>query len=56
MPLTAADSPDDRRATRARWARRLVWALALGLALAVLSWYRSPSFMLHLADRLWSCW
>lgn len=37
------------------WARRLLWAAVIGASLAVFAWYRSPSFMTDLAQRLWSC-
>ena len=39
----------------ARWWRCLVWAALIGVSLAVFAWYQTPGWMVHLADRLWSC-
>jgi len=38
-----------------RWSRRLGWGLALAACGLVFAWYLQPTFLLTLADRLWSC-
>ncbi|MFN3957761.1 MAG: hypothetical protein ACK4Q6_09635 [Tepidimonas ignava] len=35
--------------------RLLLWTAAVAACAAVFAWYLSPTFVLTLADRLWSC-
>ena len=35
--------------------RLLVWALAIGVLLAVFALYTRPDFMLSLANQIWAC-
>lgn len=37
------------------WQRALVWAAAIAALLGTFALYQRPSFLIDLADRVWSC-